>query len=199
MSEISKFISSLRQKILISDENDGYIQLGDVSSYHAPKIVSEAYNECMGYDGYIGIFPAKTKMRIYPRGYITVNRDVIYVENDIFYLRPSDIHFDRGMKMKISGRGFRKLKIDLSLFSGDLFQTDCNVHEKVQKQDFYDSWKKKPYTALYVDIKFRHFVGGKESLQKLSDKELLQILQSEEEFTKHITKDALIHYRGVRL
>lgn len=199
--QVERFGMRLIENIIdkIPDWINGPIRFGNRDSYGAPDDIVQIFNNVTDRSGSgsTGIFPGKTEMLIYP-GYITVNSDVIYTDDCIRYLCLEDVDFTKAEKVKISGRGFRVLRIDMSKFSGDLYISYSNpiIPIEIVKGVFYDELNHKPYDFLYTKIKFSEFVGGEEALQKLSDEELLTILQNKEEFMKHIEKGASFYYHG---
>lgn len=188
---INKFIEILQQKILLLEIKSGYVTLGHQSSYHPPKEVSQSIKET----GIYAMFPFKTEMIIHQDGYILVNDELVYLEENLRLLVPNDELLTESVKVKISLPQIRILKIDLTVLEGDLYQYNNGEAMVLEKYEYFNTWKgNKPYESFYVEFKFSNFIGGEKALRYLSDADLLNILQNKEKFTVSIKNNTFLYY-----
>lgn len=187
--KVDKFIDTLQNKILQLKIERKIITLGHRSIYAPPKEVTQSVREL----GIYAMFPFKTEMIIHTDGYILVDDEIVYLDENLRLLTAELL--TEKVRVKINRPQFRLLKIDLAVLQGDLYQYDDETPVALDKFKYYNTWEdNKPYEAFYVEFKFDEFVGGEQALRNFSDKDLLDILQDKDKFIASIKNGTHLHY-----
>lgn len=146
-----------------------YLKMGDVSSYHPPQIVEEALKEAQISESGFGWFPYKTEMNIYNNGQISVNGEIFSTNPEVIHFDVNHTDFSIAPFMKITGHKFRIVEINMSelkkpLCGGFIEDTRIVEPEMGVKQ-------------LFTSFNLSDFKGSEEEFLKLSNDELVDILQ----------------------
>ncbi len=183
--QIKKFIEILSAKIQLQKLHTGldlpYVQLGNRSTYGAPKIVEESLDEA----NISGVFPFKTEMRIYSNGHVVVNDECIYTDPLLAHY-DSSTSFAGSTEMIISGDKFREITIPMSAQQGLWEGWEGHWHRFDPKSLSLESSRGNEDSNVYATVHLHNFKGSEVDFLTLTNEDWIRILSTWSEFKKYM-------------
>ncbi|MCC2646947.1 MAG: hypothetical protein K0R02_1012 [Rickettsiaceae bacterium] len=200
--KFDKFIEILSHKIYMKELNSGYsdyIQLGHASFYEPPHEVEEALKESGIKAVAYGLFPGKTEMDIFYNGQINVHNKIIYTPPHLTHYTKDNLDLEHAPYMVIKGYDYRIVEIKTDKVT-DLYEINLYGDSKTKRYDLdkaHYSWKTGVHSRpekVYMKIDEKDFKNI-EDFSKITDEDLIKILQNPEQMLQVFKKNAFLYYK----